>query len=110
MGIIMRRKKNDDFKFSDKYHPVQGIVGVVVALLALIATCLLFYISSASAGNAGVWIGFTGLGIFIINIIGFVLSVQGFRKQDIYYRFPIAGIMLNGFLFIVFLLLYIVGI
>lgn len=103
-------KKKDEFKFSDKYHPVQGIVGVVLALLVLITTCVLFYISSTSAGNAGVWVGFTGIGMFIINIIGFILSVRGFRMQDIYYHFPIAGILLNGSLFIVFLLLYIVGI
>lgn len=110
MGIIMRKKKKDDFKFSDKFHPLLGIIGVVLALLVLIAMCVLFYISSTSAGNTGVWIGFAGLGLFIINIVGFVLSVRGFRMQDIYYHFPIAGIMLNGSLFVVFLLLYIVGI
>lgn len=110
MGIIMRRKKKDEFKFSDKFHPLQGIVGVVLALLVLIATCVLFYISSTSDGNAGVWIGLAGLFMFVINIIGFVLSVRGFRMQDIYYHFPIAGILLNGSLFVVFLLLYIVGI
>lgn len=109
MGIIMRKKK-DEFKFSDKYHPVQGIVGVVLAILVLITSCVLFYISSTSSGNAGVWIGLIGVLLLIINIIGFVLSVRGFRKQDIYYHFPIAGILLNGFLFVVFLLLYIVGI
>jgi hypothetical protein len=106
----MRKKKKDDFKFSDKYHPVQGIIGVVLALIVLIATCFLFYVSSRSSGNAGVWIGFVGLGIFVVNIIGFIFSVLGFHKQEIYYRFPIAGILLNGCLFIVFLLLYIVGI
>lgn len=106
----MRKKKKDEFKFSDKYHPLQGIIGVILALVVLVAMCVLFYVSSKSSGNAGMWIGFVGLGIFVINIIGFVFSVLGFQKQEIYYRFPIAGILLNGCFFIVFLLLYIVGI
>ncbi|WP_455714060.1 DUF6142 family protein [Anaerosporobacter sp.] len=106
----MRKKKKDEFKFSDKYHPLQGIIGVILAFVVLIAMSILFYISSTSEGNAGIWIGLVGLGMFVINIIGFVLSVLAFHKQEIYYRFPIAGILLNGCFLIVFLLLYIVGI
>lgn len=107
---MVKRRKKDDFKFSDKSHPIQGIMGVIIAIIIFIVMGVLFYISSTTNGNAGLWIGFLGLGIFLLNILGFVLSVLGFRKQEVYYRFPIAGILLNGSLFIVFLLLYIVGI
>ncbi|WP_310603750.1 DUF6142 family protein [Anaerosporobacter sp.] len=106
----MKRKKKEEFKFSNKYHPLQGILGVIFAVIALIAIGVLFYISSKSSGNAGAWIGLVGGVVFAINIVGFILSILGFRKQEVYYRFPIIGILMNGCLFIMFLLLYIVGI
>ncbi|WP_167958618.1 DUF6142 family protein [Anaerosporobacter faecicola] len=107
---MRKRKKQDDFKFSDKYHPIQGIIGTAIGGLVILCMLSLFIISSRSGGNAGLWIGLAGMGSFLLCIAGFIFSVIGFRKQEIYYRFPITGIMMNSSLFVVFLLLYIVGI
>lgn len=106
---MIKRKKKDDYKFSDKSHPIQGIIGFCLGIVVLVSLCILFYISSKSDGNAGLWISLVGIALLFIDIVGFIFSVKGFSRKDIYYRLPISGIMLNGGLFIIFLLLYIVG-
>lgn len=109
MKISIRRRKQEKFTFSDKVHPTKAIIGVVVACVVLVALGILFYVSSRSGGNAGVWIGSMGVALFFLALIGFILSVMGFEQQEIYYTFPIIGILLNGFLGVFILLLYIIG-
>jgi hypothetical protein len=106
MGI----RKREGYKFSDKRHPVQGVIAIGVGLVSLIVMLTTFYISSKSAGQGGLILGLVGVLAFLISIFGIAMSVIGFQKKEIFYATPIVGIGLNGFLFVAYLILYIMGI
>jgi len=43
-------------------------------------------------------------------LLGFVLSYKALKQRDIFYRFPMAGLITNGLMLIIFMVIYILGI
>lgn len=66
-------------------------------------------ISGINEGEAGILIGILGILIFFLGIFGFILSYRELKKRDIYYRFPMTGIIVNGIMLIVLSIIYILG-
>lgn len=102
------RRKRDSYSFSDKVHPIQGIVSVGIAALLFIGMILLFLLSSKHPGMLVT--GLAGIFVFFGSIAGEVLGIMGIRKEDIHYRFPIMGILMNGFIIVICVALYVAGI
>jgi hypothetical protein len=82
------------------------VIGIL-SILGLIAASIL---SGIYHGQGGIVLGVVGLGLFALSIFGFVLSYKSLKKKDIFYRFPIIGAVLNGFMTILLLVIYILGI
>ncbi len=101
------KRKRDSYRFSDKVHPIQGIASVGIAVLLLIGMIFLFLLSSKHPGI--LIIGLAGIFIFFGSIAGEVLAIMGIRREDIHYRFPIMGILMNGFIIIICVALYVAG-
>jgi hypothetical protein len=106
----MFKHKKDVFKFSGRSHSKKGLISVSAGIISLITLLVLSIISSYSKGNGGLILGIIGMVLFVISIVGFVLGIKGCREKEIYYTAPIAGMVLNGFLSILFFTLYMVGI
>jgi hypothetical protein len=43
-------------------------------------------------------------------VAGFILGIKACREKEVYYNAPVAGLVLNGILSTVYLVLYMVGI
>ena len=69
-----------------------------------------FYLSALASGDGGVILGIIGTLILFLSIIGFILAYQGYKEKDVYYQGPVAGIILNGIMFLGLFIIYIVGI
>jgi len=54
-------------------------------------------------------IGIVGILLFFLALFGFVLSYKELRKRDIYYRFPLIGIISNGLMLVILMIIYIIG-
>lgn len=100
------RKK---IQFTDKTHPVGGILSVVIASLSLAGLVALCLVSSSAKGNSGILSGVFGLLLLLAGIIGFVLAAKCYKKDDIYMATPALGTVMNGVLILFCLLLYIMG-
>lgn len=98
----MLKRKKDVFKFSGKGHSVRGMVSVITGSITIISFLALSIISSLSKGNGGLLLGIFGMLLFGISILGFILGIKGCREKEIYYTAPIAGMVLNGFLSILY--------
>lgn len=98
------------FKFTDKKNPITGIISTLIAAIIMIVMVVVCYQSSLSAGNGGLWLGIVGMLALLASLGGIVLALLCLREKEVYYTFGIAGILLNGLLFITFFVIYIVGV
>lgn len=96
-------------QFTDKKHPVMGIVSTGIAIVAWILLIVLFFLSSTAKGTAGIAIGFAGVLVLATSAFGFVMAIRSYKKEDIYMITPTVGAILNGVLVVLCLLLYVMG-
>lgn len=97
------------YKFTDKKHTRQGVASSFLGLIALgllIGGLLMAY---RMFGAAGPYIGLMGLLSLIFSVTGFVLGIRGFQEDEVYYLFSKIGVGLNGILFVLWMLIFIVG-
>jgi len=97
------------FRFSDRKHPMTGIISVIIGIVALISLIVLFLISSSVKGSMGIVAGFLGMFVLISSIVGFILAAKCYKKEDIYMMTPAIGTVLNGLLIVVCMILYAMG-
>lgn len=105
----MKKRRADGYKFSDKTHPVQALLSVVFAAIALITLLVLFIRSGLQGGKAGLSYGVIGVLMLFLSIAGTTLACISFRKSDIRYLFPILGAAANTLLLLTYAALYILG-
>jgi uncharacterized Tic20 family protein len=104
-----RRERNRRYKFSDKTHPVGGVVAFVLGCISLGVVILSIVISEQAQGEAKMIVGLLGILAMLLSLVGFFLAISAVRKKEIHYRFPVMGIVLNGVLAVFLLGLYILG-
>lgn len=87
-----------------------GLISLVMGILSCVCLLVLFGISSLSAGNGSLLLGAIGLGMCVFSIVGCIIGVKASKEKDIYYKAPIIGLVLNGLLSVIYLILYMLGI
>ena len=105
----MKRKK-DSFKFSGRSHSAKGIISVILAVISLLSIITSSIISAISHGDGGIFLGVAGITALFISLAGFIIGIKGSLEKEIYYTAPVTGMILNGLLFLLFFVLYVVGI
>lgn len=83
-----------------------SFVFAVVSFSILIITSIL---SAISKGNAGIIVGILPMFAMIISIAGLVLAYRSLRNDDVKLKHVYTGLITNGLLVIVYLVLYIIG-
>lgn len=85
---------------------ISSFVFAVVSFSILIITSIL---SAISKGNAGIIAGILPMFAMIISIAGLVLAYRSLRNDDVKLKHVYTGLIMNGLLVIVYLVLYIIG-
>ena len=104
----MKRRK-ESIKFSGRSHSIKGMISFAIGLIIILTLLVLVFISSLSSGNGGIQYGFIGLVLAFIAIYGFALGIKACKEKEIFYTAPISGLVINGLLIVVFIILYLVG-
>lgn len=78
----------------------------VFSVLLFIGACIY---SSINRGEAGLLIGAFGIIAMIVNIYGFSLAIKSLKGDDIYFLTALIGVVLNGLMFALYIILMIVG-
>ncbi|MDE7325031.1 MAG: hypothetical protein K2N63_01940, partial [Lachnospiraceae bacterium] len=66
-------------------------------------------ISAAAKGQAGIVVGYLGLGCLVVAVTGFVLGIVSLREPDILYFQPVFGVTVNALLLLALVSLYLTG-
>lgn len=104
----MRREKNS-LHFQGRKTSVPGMVSCAIGSVAWIIFIALAVYSSAHQGNAEAFIGTIGILNAVLALTGTVFAVRGFREHDVFYGQPVAGMTLNAVLFLIYFILYLIG-
>lgn len=105
----MPKWNKDMIKFSGRSHTKLGVFSAVIGFAVVIGFISISMISAKSRGDGGLILGLMGLLLFGMAIFGFVIAYKSFQQKDIYYRFPIIGVALNGIMTVLLLMIYIIG-
>lgn len=106
--MFMKRDR-DMIRFSGRRHTRTGIISTIIGTVVVLGFLSISFVSGFAGGKGGLLLGFLGILLFGLAVLGFVLSYKAFKKKDIFYRFPIIGAVLNGVMTILLLLIYILG-
>lgn len=107
MKFIKKRRK---IQFTDKVHPTQGIISLVIGVVCILSTLMLFIGSGRARGNAAIWYGYVGMLTMFAAFAGLIVAIRCFQKEDIYYTTPTVGAVLNGLLTLMYVVLLFVGV
>ncbi len=107
MRLFGKRRK---IQFTDKTHPMMGIVSAGIGVVCLIVTLVLFIGAGKAKGHAPAWYGYIGTLDMLVSLFGFIIGIRCLRQEDIYITTPSIGITLNGILTLGFILLLFVGV
>ena len=109
ISIFKLFKKRETIQFSGRRHTKLGILSAVIGLMVVLGFIALGIISGINEGEAGLLIGIAGILLFLLGLFGFFLSYKELKQRDIYYRFPMMGIISNGLMLIILMIIYILG-
>lgn len=101
--------RKSKLKFKGRKHSKKGIAAMVLALFALAGFIAASVISAYAKGQAGILVGYMGIGCFIVSVVGFALGVRSLREPDILYFQPVFGVAVNGLLMLALVSLYLTG-
>lgn len=107
--MLLKRNK-EMIHFSGRRHTKLGIASAITGAIVLLGFLIISMISGLAGGKGGYILGIIGVVFFLMAVAGFIMAYQAFRKKDIFYRFPIIGIVLNGIMVILLLIIYMLGI
>ena len=79
----IRIGKRRKIQFTDKKHPLQGILSALLAALSFAMMIILFVCSGMEKGNGGIMYGYLGILNLLLSVTGFVLSLRCLKREDI---------------------------
>ena len=103
------REKKRSLRFSGRRHARSGMISTVIACIGWIVFAALCVYSSATGGNAAAVAGIIGILDAVFALSGMVTAFRGFYERDVYYVMPAVGMVLNGSLFVLYFVLYLMG-
>lgn len=104
----MRREKRT-VKFRSKSQSTKGIIALLIAVATIIATAVMIVVVTGAGGSAGILTGVLGLFIMLIAAAGFSLALKSLYERDVLSVLPITALLLNGFVVIFYLCMYVIG-
>ena len=104
------KEKKRTLRFSERKHSRGGIISMIMAIIGWIILVVLCVYSSSTGGNAEESAGILGIFDTILALAGIMNAYHGFHEREVSYTMPMIGIVLNGSLFVIYFILYLMGI
>lgn len=95
--------------FTSKKIPGEGIFAIFLGGGSLGIFLYLAVYSAYYRGKAGLEVGGAGSVAFLLSLIGFLISLKTMKKDNIFIKVPITGLVINTVALILYLVLYFYG-
>jgi len=104
----MRAERNT-IKFRSRKQSIKGIVALTIAICMVLATVALIAVTAGAGGNMGILTGVLALLIMAVAAAGFVLALKSLYERDVLSVLPVTALLINGFVVIFYLCMYVIG-
>lgn len=91
-----------NYKFTNKSHPLKGVMSAILGMIALVSLFLAIYLSyldgmdSVNGGVARMQYGLAAVLAFLMALVGEVVGLVANKEKDRYRFFPVLGLLLNS--------------
>lgn len=102
--------KKGSLHFRKKQHSKMGIISTIISIFAWGIFIALSTYSTITNGNVEIVIGMIGILDAFFTFFGAVLAIKSLQEREVTYSFPVVGILLNGTLFVIYFILYFMGV
>lgn len=105
------RKKRRVHKFgrTELRHAKRGKLSCYMAFCSAFLMMLIFSVSYISRGNVNIGIGFVGVVVLILSVMGIRWAYEGFKERNKKYITCKVGAGVNGFILLVFIMTFVRG-
>lgn len=103
----IRKKKS--FMFTTKHHSFLGVLGAIIAVITVSSLIFLTYLCFIQRGKIAMNLGGVGLFACLANVIGVICGLLALNERDIHRWLPIADMVVNGIIIVVWVLYVILG-
>lgn len=104
-GVFMSIKS---VKFRGRHNSWRAVTALVTGSLAIILFIVMSAMAAASKGS-DIFFGVAGIASMLVSLAGVVVSAKATREKDIFVSVPIAGMIVNGSAFLLYLVIYVLG-
>lgn len=102
-------KKAKSFMFTTKHHSFSGVLGIVIGVISAIVMSFSIFLAYTNKGASNVAMGSVSLFALILNVVGIVAGTTALAERDIHKWVPIASIIFNSIVLVVWVMLLIWG-
>ena len=102
-------KKAKSFMFTTKHHSFSGVLGIVIGVITAIVMSFGIFLAYSNKGASNIAMGGASLFALILNIVGIVAGAPALTERDIHKWVPIASIIFNSIVLVVWVMLLIWG-
>ncbi len=105
----MKRK----WKKKSRYDmvPFYTTFGVICGIISIVVFIILVVIATIKKGNVGFGLGMAGTAGSGLSILGLWSTIRGIKSdENMFFTFPLLGLLFNGIMILVYLIIYIIGI
>lgn len=96
-------------KFRSRKQSIKGICAFAIAVFCVAASVVMIAVVTGRGGETGILTGVLALLLMAIAAVGFVLALKALYERDVLSFLPITALLLNGFILIFYLCMYVVG-
>ncbi len=95
-------------KFRGRHNSWRAVLFLVTGSLA-VAALIIMSILAAIEGEAAFAYGIVGMAAALVSVVGLIVSIIATRERDVFVSVPIAGMIVNGIAFVLYVIIYVLG-
>lgn len=93
--MAKKNQKKSSYMFTNKDHPIKGIMSTILGVISLISIFFAVYLTFENRGEALLQYGTSMFLTTIFSMVGLGLGVASKMEKDKYYLFSYTGIISN---------------
>lgn len=106
---MLRRRRRNRFKFTEKKHSKKGIITLLCASVLLIIYLVFLKLAFNSKGTLSQYYGSAGVFAMLCSVVVFVFAVQSTKEEDSFPLFPRVSFGVSLFTLVCWMGTYIYG-
>ena len=98
----------ENVKFRGRHVFPRALIFLITGVLTVVAY-IVIAVLTVSRGGTDTTMGVLATVSALVSLIGLIASIRAMEERDIFLSVPIAGMVVNGISFLIYVVTYIVG-